>query len=278
MRSIAVAFSVPALLLGWSTAARAQQIHELTVRPSAEPALAMPANVLRLVAEPPASPAPASPAPMTAPTVIPVADSAEPAGWRIWGRAEYIHWWYKDGSSPPLVTMTVGPDQVLPTLDRPTTAVLYGNTLDSKDHPGGRLTVGFALPCRDCGFELTGLLSGWRDNDFFVASGGIPILGRPFFDVSSGVPVPVVENVANPTIGANAALAGSVTISNPSRMYGLEGNCVCCWCEEPCGDYRVQLLYGVRYLAYNEDLKITEDLAAQDGSGQTFIVHDSFSA
>jgi hypothetical protein len=202
------------------------------------------------------------------------------SGPNVWARTEFLSWWFKGSSAPPLVT--TGPSDALPTLDRPGTQVLFGNNLPGEYHPGGRFTVGFGLPsCDPCptfGFEVSYFFTSQGGNNYAAGSSGTPIVSRPFFNVSSGTLVPVVEAVANPAGLGVAPVSGSVAITNPSRLWGFEANGLCNLCCDPCRGFRVDLIYGFRQLAFDEDLNITENLALQDGSGERIIVHDNFAA
>jgi len=220
-----------------------------------------------------------------APSLLP-ADagfSAPPDRWldQVWFRSEFLSWWLKGSSAPPLVT--TGPSNVLPTLDRSSTVVLFGDRLPALEHSGGRFTAGFALPSQDLdergsswGMEGSYFFLAQGGNSFVAASPGIPVLARPFYDISTGVPLPVVEGVANPTL-AIPALSGSIAISNPTRLYGFEANVVHNWRADPERRNFVDFLCGFRYVALDEDLDILENLLAQDGTGERNIVHDGFS-
>jgi len=264
-----------AFAIAWSVGTATLTAQSIITHSTSVPSQPAPGGIILLGAQP-SAPQIAASTPALEEPFLSFETEDTGSGPRLWARAEYLHLWYKDASSPPLVTTL--PVTALPTIDRSTTIVLFGGTLEGQDHPGGRFTLGFACPNSKFGVELTYLLSSWRDNDFFASSPGVPVLGRPFFDISTGAIIPVVESVANPVGLGIAPLSGSITISNPSRMYGFEANGVCCWCADPCRNHRLELLVGFRHLALNEDLHITEDLAFQDGTGETTVVRDSFSA
>jgi hypothetical protein len=85
-----------------------------------------------------------------------------------------------------------------------------------------------------------------------------------------------VEGVANPAGLGIAPVSGTVSISDPTRIYGFELNGLCNLLCDPCRGLRLDLIYGFRQLSFDEDLDITENLALQDGSGERIIVRDNF--
>ncbi len=205
--------------------------------------------------------------------------SAGGFGNQLWARTEFLSYWFKNSSAPPLVT--TGPSNALPTLGQPGTQVLFGNTLDSGYHPGGRFSIGYDFASGDgnptFGVEGSYFFATMGGSRFSGNSTGTPIISRPFFDLSTGTPVAVVEGVANPAGLGIAPVAGGVAIGDPSRLWGLELNGTVNLCCNPCAGFRLDFIYGFRQLALDEDLSILENLALQDGSGEHIVVHDEFS-
>ena len=209
-------------------------------------------------------------------------DPSNESGINVWARAEFLSWWFKGSSSPPLVT--TGPSDTLPTLGKSTTQVLFGDHIPGDNHLGGRFTLGLGLPgCDPCqagpadGIELSYFFVDPRGPNYVAGSPGTPIISRPFYDISSGTPISSVEGVANPAGLGLAPVSGTVSISDPTRIYGFELNGLHNLCCDPCRGVRVDLIYGFRELSFDEDLRITENLALTDGSGEKIIVHDNFS-
>ncbi len=188
---------------------------------------------------------------------------------RFWASAEYLLWWIKNGSVPPLVT--TGPALPLTpspgSFAAPGTAVLFGNDERNRNpFSGGRFTLGFW--CNDCqtiGAEANFFFLDQRSNDFGATTSGAPgspVLARPFFDTSTGM-----ENAE--LVGYPGLAAGSIRVHATSRLLGPEGNLVCnlcrscdtsCdLCDRPTGSYRVDLLAGVRYLELREGLGVAEN-------------------
>jgi hypothetical protein len=250
----------------------------------------------------PAAPAPLSTPPLAPPplTYIPPPPSVGPAGpgcsscgagcWGgschdrcyyegfpyVWATADYLHLWFKEGFLPALVT--TGPGPALPTLDRFDTVLARGGGLDITSHPGGLLTVGFGIPsdhpadvCCVAGVELTGFFVAQKGNVFRAASDGVPVIGRPIVDVTTGTPVDAAQVVA----GVNPAVRGAVQVDTQNGLYGVEANGVCLLTCDASRGYRLDLLVGGRYLALHEDVVVTEDRTAV-ATGERQFIRDSF--
>jgi hypothetical protein len=198
----------------------------------------------------------------------------------VWGSADFLYYWFKDMRSPPLVSVNTLGD--IAALNRAGSRVLYGGNLEDQGHAGGAFTLGFGIPgdnpadpCCIAGFEGGFLFLAREGRTLRAFSEGNPVIGRPFTDISTGVPIPFVQAVANPA-GFFPALAGGVAVDYSSLLYGFEANGICRFCCDLCAGYRVDALFGFRHLGLSEELSIHEDLQARDGSGETIIVRDSF--
>jgi Putative beta barrel porin-7 (BBP7) len=192
---------------------------------------------------------------------------------RFWASAEYLLWWTKGASLPPLVT--TGPALPLSpspgSFAAPGTVVLFGGDEPNRNpFSGGRFTLGFW--CNDCqtiGAEATFFFLGRRSNDFNAATSGEPgsiVLARPFFDTSTGT-------FNSELVGFPGLAAGSINVHSTSSLLGAEGNLLfnlCCSCDtscettcDPCDKparrYRVDLLAGLRYMELREGLVIAEN-------------------
>lgn len=188
---------------------------------------------------------------------------------RFWGTAEYLLWWTKGSSLPPLVT--TGP--ALPVTPPPgaigtpgTTVLFGGNDGDRNPLSGGLFTVGFWMnDSQTIGFEGSFFFLGQGTENFNAATSGAPgsiVLARPFFDTSTGM-----EN--SELIGYPGLAAGSVHIQSTLGLLGASGNllynlcrsCDTCFdsCCGPTRSYRVDLLAGFCFMQLREGLTIDED-------------------
>ena len=105
-----------------------------------------------------------------------------------WGSVEFLMWWAKGTSLPPLVTTSPAgtPQAQAGVLGFPGTSTLFGDQLGgNKLQGGGRVTAGIWLdPDHNVavGGRFFGL--GGDTSRFNQASGGNPILAIPFFNAS----------------------------------------------------------------------------------------------
>jgi hypothetical protein len=190
--------------------------------------------------------------------------------------AEFLLWWIKSGTVPPLVTTS--PPASTGTLGQPGTVILFGpdSDLNRSPIPGGRFTAGAWLDeCQSFGLEGSYFFLVPRGNHFDAAGDGgpnSPVLARPFFNTNIGREDS--ELVAFPGV-----LAGRIRVDPSSRLQGFEANALCKLC---CGcNWRIDALAGFRYLDLDEGLTISENLAVLPAvpllGGSQFVVQDSFS-
>lgn len=199
----------------------------------------------------------------------------------FWVRGEYLLWWTKGSYVPPLITTGVAGTSALPgVLGQPDTTVLFGGSRINNDvGSGGRFTGGLWLDhSQSIGLEGSYFFLGSRSTRFDSASNGAlgsPVIARPFFDVSSGIPN--AQLVAFPGLAS-----GEIHLSATSRFQGAELNLTCNPCCTPCDDmcadqvclsenaakhsrhggncdFGFNLLGGFRYLQLDERLAITEN-------------------
>ncbi len=192
---------------------------------------------------------------------------------RFWVNAEYLLWWTKAGSTPPLVTTGPATPVVPPpgSLAAPGTVILFGG--DERNHTpfsGGRFTLGFWFDaCQTCGFEGNFFFLGQRAHDFDANTTGSPVLARPFFDTSTG-------KLNSELTGFPGLATGSVHVHSTTSLLGGEGNLLhnlCRSCESGCDSccspalrYRFDLLAGLRYMELREGLGIAEDTRVAPGA------------
>ena len=201
---------------------------------------------------------------------------APPADDRIWFTSEFLLWWTKNGSVPPLVTAS--PPASTGTLGQPGTVILFGpdSDFDRSPAPGGRFTAGWWLDGnRTFGLEGSYFFLAPSGNQFNVGgdgSPGSPVIARPFFNAVSGKEDS--ELVAFPGV-----LAGGINVDPSSRLQGFEANAL--YNLSSSGNYRLGVLAGFRYVDLDEGLGITENLAVLPSApligGSQFVVHDGFS-
>jgi hypothetical protein len=179
---------------------------------------------------------------------------------RFYLRGEYLLWWARRDSTPPLVTTSSPADNGI--LGRPTTRVLFGGPLDENPRSGGRFAAGYFLDdCGDKAVELEGFFLGQRSARFAANSAMNPVLARPFF--AANFNTEFAELVASPGIST-----GSVQVNAPSSLWGIQANLTCKAC---CGcNYRVNVFGGPRYLDLDESITITENVQGLAGAPAPF--------
>jgi hypothetical protein len=190
--------------------------------------------------------------------------------------AEYLLWWTKKDTAPPLVTTSTdgtGVTDRFGFLNQSSTSVLFGGPYDGGARSGFRGNAGLWLDtwCEEA-IEFGGFFLASRNKGFSASTDQFPILARPFFNVNSNTEF--AELVGFPGIAT-----GRVAISTPSSLWGLDSNLRCNVCLT-C-DHRFDLFLGFRYLNLDEGLTITEEVQGQAGAPAPFtnaltIVNDSF--
>src|SRR5262249_28758703 len=110
----------------------------------------------------------------------------------VWGSAEFLLWFEKNGPLPvPLVTTNPNP-AALGQLGEPGTQVIFGASsgdLDYNPLPGFRLTVGgWCNQCRTIGAEASGFILPTECTNFQASTpgGGGPVIAVPFRDPTTG--------------------------------------------------------------------------------------------
>jgi hypothetical protein len=130
-------------------------------------------------------------------------------GW--WMRADYLLLWRKRRFLPPLVTTN---PSMAPILGAPGTEILFGNeNISRSPQSGGIFDIGVWMT-KCLGFGTGFLLVGNEDVNFNASSPtGTPILGRPFFNTSTGLED--VSVIAFPLVNLN----GLIKIKNKNRVW-----------------------------------------------------------
>jgi hypothetical protein len=163
----------------------------------------------------------------------------------------------------------------------PGTVVLFGGALDQNPFSGGRFDFGFWLDdCHKIGFETDFFFLGQKSTNFTAgdsgAAGGTTVVARPIVNAINGAEVSQLVSVPG-------TLGGTVAVSAPSRLWGVEENVLCnLYCCGNCDSgTRVDLIAGFRYLELDESVSITESLVVAPTvpviGGSTIGVFDSIS-
>lgn len=195
---------------------------------------------------------PETPPPPAEPERTPeVRTPANPLG-RSWDSVEFLYWWGKANSPPPLVT--AGRGAALPVFGAAGTDVLVGGrSADAADAGGMRITTGWAVnEPQTAGIEASYFFLGTRSRtaEFSDQLGDRHRnLGRPFVDAITGQEA--VVPVAYPGVGS-----GLVSVTASSRATGWEiggvGNLIA-------GDgVRLNVSAGYRYFMFNEGLRVEQ--------------------
>ena len=207
----------------------------------------------------------------------------------IWGSGDYLYWWTKGASLPPLLT-TSPPGtaaELAGAIGSPSTEALLGDRrYFSSARNGVRWSGGFWLgPQRWLGLQGDVLILSDESFDFAAASNGLEILARPFRVDPPFPPDPSPHLVAYP-----GAVAGSFTADGRSRFGStglqLRANLLDFSADdvnsqflfvECIGDYRIDMVAGYRYLQLDERLRLTELTTTSIAPQQGEEVRDRFS-
>ena len=183
---------------------------------------------------------------------------------RFWVEADYLLWRVRGDSLPSLVTASPPgtPRANAGVLLSPGTVTLFGDSSVNHDwRSGGRVQAGYWLDCEQhWGVEASFFMLDTSARHFTAASGGTPILARPFFNAVTGRPD--AELVAFPGV-----LSGQVSVGESSTLLGAGA-----WLRKNvcCGDCsRLDALVGYRYLRLSDRLGIREDLVSTDPTSAT---------
>jgi hypothetical protein len=164
-------------------------------------------------------------------------------GW--YGSGEYLLWWFKSASVPPLVT--AGGDAKL---GSPGTQVLLDN-LNFADgvRQGGRFIIGYRSETDPAiGVEARYFFTDNDTDRIQFASDG-PVLGRPYFDILNGV--------QNSTLVAQPGVAsGSITVGAQTQLQGADVNLIDGLLRS--GDFHLSLIGGFRFLRLDDSLRVDE--------------------
>lgn len=159
---------------------------------------------------------------------------------KSFGGVEYLHWWNKGRSLPPLASRGVVPPS----------AVLFGNNDVGDDLKSGvRFTAGVWLDdCQTNAVVLRGFGTGGdetRFSDIGAAAG--PFLATPFFDLFTNTPGALAVNVGGDS--------GSISSTASNDVLGAE--IYFRTLLDRGSDYRLDLLGGYQMTRIDDDLALT---------------------
>jgi len=175
--------------------------------------------------------------------------------WRF--RGDYLLWWTKAASLPPLVTTSPAgtPRDQAGILGLEDTEILVGGGMDMGVRSGARFTLSFSSdPCQLSALEASYLFLGEKTLTFSQSSeAGDPILARPFFNVDPNSANAFQQDallLAFPDVALDTQLR--TELSNESQSFELLGRYIV---FQEC-NRRVDVLYGYRYGRFAEQLSI----------------------
>ncbi len=203
----------------------------------------------------------------------------------FYGSADYLLWWTKGTSLPPLVTSSPAgtPRADAAILGLPATSVLFGGAQDDNESRSGvRARVGRWLDDCACTGVEAGYFGVFHDSgtlQFAAATAGppgtgLPILGRPFFDTEA--------DIQNAQLVSFLGLTdGSISVLTNSEFHSANLSLRRKWREGEMG--RIDLLGGYRYFRFRDSLRINSDFASTSpvgniAQGTSFSVFDDFAA
>lgn len=215
----------------------------------------------------------------------------------VYGRAEYLLWWFDGMSTPPLATVNTTAQP--PILGRDGTSVVFGGELLDGARNGMRFTLGAWLDDRrDLAVEADWMIFE-TETDAFAANDllGTNSLGRPFYNVGpinqgTGLLLP-------PQDDAQIVAGGALGIVARSRLQsaGLRvrtgiccrdiGGCGPCGCNECASGLslggrgsgaisRIDFIAGYRFAQLEEELIFQEVGLRQAQSTATVDVYEAF--
>ncbi len=190
--------------------------------------------------------------------------------------AELLLWFVNGQDLPPLVSYGSAADPVPGAMGQPGTIVAYGNGPENSAlRPGGRFGAGWWFGERNAvGVDAEYLFLGEQDwTTVYQGFGNTQTVGRPFTNALTGKAA--AEQVYQP-----GTLAGAVTVNSVNNFQGANVNVRWGLVRRP--KYVLDLQTGGRWMRFDEDLNISENLASSKNSSQApagsgFLVSDQFS-
>ena len=201
-------------------------------------------------------------------TCPPLYDCEIPYG--TWVTVDYLMWWTRGQSLPPLVTT----GSQTGSMSDPNVRVLFGDErVDTNLRSGGRINIGTWLNTQQTwgiGASFLDLQNVARNYD--VASTG-PILARPFFNTQTG-------HDDSEIVAQSGIAAGGIRVRTTDAFVAGDAYFRQALAFAP--RRRIDLVYGWRYLQMSESLSIddrtvsTDPFNQQVPLGTTIVGRDEF--
>lgn len=193
-----------------------------------------------------------------------------------WASVEYLLWWRRGQSFPPLVTTSPAGTAQGDAGVLPNATVLFGNdNVGDEARPGGRLVLGGWLnECRTCSVEGRFFVLGEEQINFSADSTAFPILARPFRDPA------MMTQEATLLAFPGFTGPGNVNISGTSDVLG--GDFLYRWQATQTVTSTMDFLVGYQFSRIDEDFGINSFSTAINvpgiDAGTTFTSMDRFQA
>lgn len=166
-----------------------------------------------------------------------------------WDCDEYLLWWLKPQSIPPM--LIGGPGQAVPLFNQPNTTLLIGGELRSQDHSGARFVGGWSLDSDETiGIELSYFFLGSRSLTQAFASPGAAgdrNLARPYLS-------PIDDSRQSFSVAQIGWSSGRLEMVASSRVQGAEANAMSYLGGG--SQFRFDGIIGFRFLQVNEGIRI----------------------
>ena len=212
---------------------------------------------------PPAVPAPTATPPTAEPwwVAVPYGDD------RAWAEADFLLWWMKSVSLPPLVTASPPgtPIAQAGVLGTPGTTVVFGDSKVNDDlRAGGRVAVGFWFDDAHWhGVEADFFMLEAKDTSFKATSNGNPILARPFINANNSLPSS--ERIAFPGDIVGSVQASGSTPGLLGAGFLLRENIAAA------NGFRLDVLGGYRYLHLSDRVAVAEQVTNVNPNNPNFV-------
>ena len=203
-----------------------------------------------------------------------------------WVSFEYLGWWQRGMTLPPLVTTGTG--NPLPgagdagVIGNGSTRVLFGGEDVLEDgFSGGRLQFGFWLDrCHTWSVAAEYFELETRSESFSATSNGTSILTRPFVNVLNGLndaQIVAYPGIASGGISATATsslVGGGFHFRRQTNCNSGCGHGILC---DGCSTFhsRTDGLFGYRYLQLDESVNVHENITGINPTG-SFQINDRF--
>ena len=175
----------------------------------------------------------------------------------IWGSVDYIFWFGKGDTPPPLVTTSPAgtPLASAGVLGAGTTTLFGGHALDDEGRSGVKFEFGGWLDSqRTIGLQAGAFFVGDSSDGRTFSSDGSTIIARPFTSTVTGAASQLVS--FNDALGN--VVSGSLTPREQTTVDGFDIALRSLGCCGPC--WRFDTLFGYRYLHLADRLSIEQNL------------------